>query len=121
MSFSRGLSCTVALVLLAFVGGCSAQPGAQRFAADRSTPSPVAVAPSSSEPLHLTTSVEPHPGDLSTPRIPYASSVFSGPTAPHDLRVMTFNLRVPFILDGLNFWEFRKGLTRDTIKNFNPD
>src|ERR1051326_5741741 len=38
-----------------------------------------------------------------------------------DLRVMTFNLRVPFVLDGPNYWDFRKGLTAETIRNFNPD
>ena len=40
---------------------------------------------------------------------------------PDDLRVMTFNLRVPFVLDAQNHWQFRKGNVIKTIENFRPD
>jgi endonuclease/exonuclease/phosphatase family metal-dependent hydrolase len=42
-------------------------------------------------------------------------------SAPRDLRVMSFNLRVPFLLDGVNHWGFRKNLLVDTILQFQPD
>src|SRR4051812_11904056 len=38
-----------------------------------------------------------------------------------DLRVMTFNLRVRVILDGPNYWDFRKDLVVRTIREFDPD
>jgi endonuclease/exonuclease/phosphatase family metal-dependent hydrolase len=38
-----------------------------------------------------------------------------------DLRVMTFNLRVPFVLDGTNHWGFRKKNVIKTIREYNPD
>ncbi len=45
--------------------------------------------------------------------------------APHTdsqpLRVMSFNLRTPFLLDGLNHWGFRKDITAETIQRFAPD
>jgi endonuclease/exonuclease/phosphatase family metal-dependent hydrolase len=40
---------------------------------------------------------------------------------PADLRVMTFNLRVPFVLDATNHWSFRKRNVIKTIENFSPD
>lgn len=42
-------------------------------------------------------------------------------TAPRDLRVMSFNLRVPIFIDGPNYWNFRKGLLVETIRRFDPD
>jgi endonuclease/exonuclease/phosphatase family metal-dependent hydrolase len=41
--------------------------------------------------------------------------------ARDDIRVMTFNLRCPVIFDGPNYWPFRKGVTLETIRKFNPD
>lgn len=38
-----------------------------------------------------------------------------------DLRVMSFNLRTPFILDGPNHWTFRDEMVVDTIRRFQPD
>jgi endonuclease/exonuclease/phosphatase family metal-dependent hydrolase len=38
-----------------------------------------------------------------------------------DLRVMTFNLRVPFILDATNHWGFRKKNVIKTIEAAHPD
>jgi endonuclease/exonuclease/phosphatase family metal-dependent hydrolase len=40
---------------------------------------------------------------------------------PNDLKIMTFNLRVPFILDGWNFWTFRRDLIVSTVEKFQPD
>lgn len=45
----------------------------------------------------------------------------SSPPRSADLRVMSFNLRVPFVLDGLNHWGFRKELLVSTIEAFSPD
>jgi endonuclease/exonuclease/phosphatase family metal-dependent hydrolase len=42
-------------------------------------------------------------------------------TNPNQLRVMTFNLRVPFLLDAWNYWVFRRGLVVSTIDKFAPD
>lgn len=42
-------------------------------------------------------------------------------SASQPLRVMSFNLRTPFVLDGLNHWGFRKDLTAQTILSFAPD
>src|SRR5690554_1418010 len=38
-----------------------------------------------------------------------------------DLRVMSFNLRTPFILDGPTHWTFRDEMVVDTIRRFQPD
>src|SRR5687767_5434499 len=38
-----------------------------------------------------------------------------------DLRVMSFNLRVPFILDATNHWGFRKKNVIKTIQEYQPD
>ncbi len=45
----------------------------------------------------------------------------SAAAAGDDLRVMSFNLRVPFILDGMNHWGFRKKNVIKTIDNARPD
>lgn len=37
------------------------------------------------------------------------------------LRVMSFNLRVPFVLDLFNYWDFRKAMLVRTILRFEPD
>lgn len=42
-------------------------------------------------------------------------------TRTSDLRVMSFNLRVPFRLDGFNYWDHRKDLLVETIRDFAPD
>jgi len=34
---------------------------------------------------------------------------------------MSFNLRVPFVLDTFNHWTFRKPLTAETIQDYSPD
>lgn len=38
-----------------------------------------------------------------------------------DLRIMSFNLRVPVLLDGVNFWELRKQRVAETIHATDPD
>jgi endonuclease/exonuclease/phosphatase family metal-dependent hydrolase len=55
--------------------------------------------------------------------VAYMTSTSSAPARSdsRDVRVMTFNLRVPFILDGPNYWSFRKGLMVSTIRKFDPD
>lgn len=64
--------------------------------------------------------------ELSEP--PLASQAETGdvravqwPSDGRDIRVMSFNLRVRTIFDGLNHWDFRKGLLVQTIRRFNPD
>ncbi len=42
-------------------------------------------------------------------------------SAPGDLRVMVFNLRVAFAPDMGNHWDHRKDLALDTIRAFDPD
>ena len=44
----------------------------------------------------------------------------SSPSA-RDLRIMTFNLRVRTIFDGLNMWDMRRDLVVQRIRNFDPD
>jgi endonuclease/exonuclease/phosphatase family metal-dependent hydrolase len=41
--------------------------------------------------------------------------------SPADIKVMSFNLRVPFFLDTINYWPFRKSLTAETIRDYAPD
>lgn len=41
--------------------------------------------------------------------------------ASNDFRVMSFNLRTKFIMDGPNHWNHRKDLVVKTIKDFTPD
>jgi endonuclease/exonuclease/phosphatase family metal-dependent hydrolase len=38
-----------------------------------------------------------------------------------DVRVMSFNLRCPTLIDGFNHWAFRKQATVETIRKFDPD
>jgi endonuclease/exonuclease/phosphatase family metal-dependent hydrolase len=38
-----------------------------------------------------------------------------------DLRVMSFNLRIPLLLDGLNYWSLRREQVVQTIRDFDPD
>lgn len=38
-----------------------------------------------------------------------------------EMRVMSFNLRVPFVLDFANYWSHRKSLVVQTIRQFQPD
>jgi endonuclease/exonuclease/phosphatase family metal-dependent hydrolase len=40
---------------------------------------------------------------------------------PTELKVMTFNLRVRTIFDGLNMWDYRRNLVAQTIQTFDPD
>jgi endonuclease/exonuclease/phosphatase family metal-dependent hydrolase len=40
---------------------------------------------------------------------------------PNDLRVMTFNLRVRTILDGLKIWDRRRELVVQRVRTFDPD
>jgi endonuclease/exonuclease/phosphatase family metal-dependent hydrolase len=84
-------SCAYSLVLLALLGGCTAD----------------SPAPRSSSPAYLS----------ATP--PHEVTRTAG--QPRDIRVMSFNLRVATLVDGPNYWDFRKGLVVDTINNFGPD
>jgi len=64
------------------------------------------------------------PPSAPLPAAPNAAA--EGPTynltsQPNDLRVMTFNLRVPFVLDAWNFWSLRRDLVVKTVDAFNPD
>jgi endonuclease/exonuclease/phosphatase family metal-dependent hydrolase len=49
--------------------------------------------------------------------------ITSAAAAPQasDLRVMSFNLRCPTFIDGLNYWSFRKELLVQTVRGFDPD
>ncbi len=46
---------------------------------------------------------------------------FALSTQPDEMKVMTFNVRVPFLLDAWNFWSLRRNLVIDTIRGFDPD
>ena len=56
-----------------------------------------------------------------TPAKMTTSSSLARAAAAADLRVMTFNLRVPFILDATNHWGFRKKNVIKTIQAAHPD
>ena len=60
------------------------------------------------------------PAALLTPLAPRAT-LAAAPAAAEDLRVMSFNLRVPFHLDLFNYWSHRKELLVETIERFSPD
>ena len=57
--------------------------------------------------------------------VPEVRSSEARPTAQFDqqreLRVMSFNLRTPTIIDGFNHWSFRKDVIVETIREFDPD
>ena len=68
--------------------------------------------------------VDPIPGTNDATRRatrPAKMTTSSSATAGDDLRVMSFNLRVPFVLDHLNHWTFRKGNVIKTIEDARPD
>jgi len=50
-----------------------------------------------------------------------AKMTTSSSAAGDDLRVMSFNLRVPFVLDHINHWSFRKHNVIKTIEKARPD
>ena len=54
-------------------------------------------------------------------RMTTKSSPLASTVAADDLHVMTFNLRVPFILDATNHWSFRKKNVIKTIETAHPD
>lgn len=81
-------------------------------------PRAVAVAPayaSTTARPTAVTPVNPYPA----PRAYLAP--YSSPAPARDLRVMTFNLRVATAFDGLNTWEFRKGMVLERIRTADPD
>src|SRR5438105_929010 len=90
----------------AMVIGCSAAPQPQPRVMNF-LPNSTAAAPDATPlPAKPSAAAEIDPSYVSTPT---------------DLRVMTFNLRVPFILDAWNFWPARRDLTLETIERFDPD
>ena len=75
-----------------------------------SSPAPYSVAMSAAQSAYATPRV-------TTP----AKMTTSSSAAGNDLRVMSFNLRVPFLLDATNHWGFRKGQVIKTIRDARPD
>src|SRR5437773_293070 len=55
-----------------------------------------------------------------TPNAAAEGQTYNLTSQPNDLRVMTFNLRVPFVLDAWNFWSLRRDLVAKTVEAFNP-
>jgi len=51
---------------------------------------------------------------------PVSAPKMSQPRVPRELRVMTFNLRVRTILDGLNIWDLRRELVVQRVRAFDP-
>ena len=51
---------------------------------------------------------------------PVYAPTTSQPRAARELRVMTFNLRVRTILDGLNIWDLRRELVVQRVRAFDP-
>lgn len=64
--------------------------------------------------LVLTCGCSTHDRTVTAPTI-------SNPGTAHDLRVMTFNLRVRTNLDGHNIWDQRRDLVVERIRAFDPD
>jgi endonuclease/exonuclease/phosphatase family metal-dependent hydrolase len=52
---------------------------------------------------------------------PIATLTAGAASASRDVRVMSFNLRVPFLLDALNYWGFRRELVVKTMRDYRPD
>src|SRR4051812_1182260 len=124
------------LFILPALVGCSASPDATPQAMSLlpaggssslflpPVPAPVASAAYAS-PQIVQSSFQPAPAFRAVPRPapfqpaaplpPAVGSHFTPPSlASFDMKVMSFNLRVPFVLDTFNHWAFRKGLTADT-------
>ena len=93
--------------LLIFGVGCSSAPSqSNSWGRIAAKPAPLATAQAAALPA--------------TP-VAAAARPLALSTQPEDLKVMTFNLRTPFLLDGWNFWTLRRELVVSTIRAFDPD
>jgi endonuclease/exonuclease/phosphatase family metal-dependent hydrolase len=124
----RGVSCAVCAIFAALFSvsmiGCSshermetalASGAGMSFAGAQVPQYKMSVAPQA---MHVIgDSADLPQRAISTPPMTKLSSA----DAPSDLRVMTFNLRVPFILDANNHWAFRKKNVIKTIAAATPD
>ncbi len=99
-------NCAICVCLCVLPAGCASNDGADRYTTSAQT----------AKSLQHSTSAALH----QHPSIIQISNVAPRPM-PRDLRVMSFNLRVPIFIDGPNYWDFRKGLLVETIVRFNPD
>ena len=88
------------------------------------TPAPYTVAPVYSSSARTTpaatTPRTATPAKLTTPSSAVAP-LAAGAASPAELRVMSFNLRVPFLLDATNHWGFRKNNVIKVIRDAAPD
>src|SRR5688572_10447625 len=106
MGLRTGCGGVVLSILTMIAAGCSSSPTAM-------VPPSAAVAP-----RHIS-AVAPASSPRPIYAMPYVASTPAG--VNHDLRVMTFNLRVSTVIDGMNNWAFRKGMVVERIRSFDPD
>jgi endonuclease/exonuclease/phosphatase family metal-dependent hydrolase len=125
--FCRAAALVLMLVVLFAAAGqrCSAAESAEAAIAlppGAAPTSPVDPASSAAMPGRAVSSIDaaltPPGAALGIPTPPQTPAQIA---AAHDLRVMTFNLRVQTIFDGLNMWSVRKPLVAQRIREFNPD
>lgn len=100
-------SCALAVSALGLVAGCAA-PGDDVGLSSH-------VSPTNQPPASVTSARR-----IGTPPVLPVSQL-RPLREPRDLRVMSFNVRVAIFIDGPNYWDFRKRLLVETIRNFNPD
>ncbi len=115
--------CACSLLGIPSITGCTSQKEikaamaeTQRYRAAAMKPSAVFAAPET-RPETVATANPPTAKAAVDSQLPQRMVI--GKTS--DVRVMSFNLRVPIILDGLNYWELRKGALSQTIRKFDPD
>src|SRR5262245_10834627 len=101
----RAPAIVVSSILLTFTVGCTAtQPASRTWGRVAQPASFAASAPLPDAPVAAAAS---QPVALST--------------RPEAMKVMTFTLCVPFLLDAWTFWSLRRQLVVETIKRFDPD
>src|SRR5687767_1329859 len=93
-----------ALARAAFVNTSTAQAFAAPAPQYAVSAAPMTVAPVVGQPGYAT----PRPAASAKMTTSSAAPTAAAADANGDLRVMSFNLRVPFLLDATNHWGFRK-------------
>ncbi len=49
------------------------------------------------------------------------AALLGAPLAGAELRVMTYNIRLPSKKDGANYWDYRKGVAVEMLRGYDPD
>ncbi len=111
----------IAVVIVGFLAGCSSTSA--EFSATNQmllTQQNLSVAATPA----MASTPAPLPALAPLPAAPPAAAeaqAFALAAQPNDLKIMSFNLRVPFVLDGWNYWTFRRDFIVSTVENFQPD